>query len=119
MDETQTIGLAELIGRVKQDLLSADSGTPLFSIDEVKLELKVAVTKEGKAGVHVYVVEAGGSAKRDDIQTVTVTMTPLIDKPERMKLLPEDLRNDVLGLSSSVLQAKIHTTVTDGSQINY
>jgi hypothetical protein len=60
----EPIGLSELIGRVKTDLLThqpTDDLPPLFSVDEVKLELKVTVTREVKGGLKVYVIELGGS----------------------------------------------------------
>jgi hypothetical protein len=71
------IGLAELIQEVKRELLAPEIGSPeavpLFSVDDIVLELKVTVHKEAKGGVKVYVVELGGGGSRDDVQTVRVT----------------------------------------------
>ncbi|MFW9259594.1 trypco2 family protein [uncultured Nostoc sp.] len=90
MSEENSIGLAELIEQIKQELLSTEAEgekpIPLFSVDQVSLELQVTARKEGKAGIKVYVVELGGGGSRDDVQKVTVTLTPLLSKEERIAL---------------------------------
>jgi hypothetical protein len=90
MTQENTIGLSELIEKVKSELLlkelEADGTEPLFSVDEVTLELQVTVQKEGKAGLKIYVVEAGGGASRSDVQVVTVKLTPLLSKEERIRV---------------------------------
>lgn len=86
MSQENPLGLAELIEQVKQELLSKrDTTTPLFSVDQVELELQVLIHKEGKAGVKVYVVEAGIAANRDDVQKVKVTLSPLLNKQELLE----------------------------------
>ena len=51
MEQQNTIGLAELIEKVKSELLSEDLGAdgtePLFSVDEVTLELSGHSEKRG------------------------------------------------------------------------
>ena len=42
--------------------------------------------KEGKAGLKVYVVTAGGGLSRSDVQVVTVKLTPLLSKEERIRV---------------------------------
>lgn len=90
MSEENSLGLAELIEHIKQELLSTEAEgekpIPLFSVDQVNLELQVTARKEGKAGIKVYVVELGGGGSRDDVQKVTVTLTPLLSKEERIAL---------------------------------
>ncbi|MFN6567161.1 trypco2 family protein [Dendronalium sp. ChiSLP03b] len=90
MSEENSIGLAELIEQIKQELLSTEAEgekpIPLFSVDQVNLELQVTARKEGKAGIKVYVVELGSGGSRDDVQKVTVTLTPLLSKEERITL---------------------------------
>lgn len=90
MENENPIGLAELIANVKAELLSTegtgDGVPPLFSVDEVILELQVTVHREGKAGVRVWVVEAGGGLARDAVQKVSVTLTPLLSKPDRVDI---------------------------------
>ncbi|HWS82722.1 MAG TPA: trypco2 family protein [Ktedonobacteraceae bacterium] len=84
------IELRELIEQVKEELLSQEMGTnnkvPLFSVDEVELELQVTVCKEGKAGLQIHVIELGGNVSRDDVQVVKVTLSPLLSKEERIRL---------------------------------
>ena len=82
MANDNSIGLSELIKQVKRELLSPDleDDVPLLSVDQVELELQVSVRKEGKAGIKIYVVEIGGGGNRDDVQTVKVTLSPLLSK---------------------------------------
>ena len=102
MAEEKLIGLAELIEQVKRELLPAtsdqqatsdqDTEVPLLSVDTVELELQVTIRKEGKAGLKVYVFEAGGGGSRDDVQKVKVTLSPLLSKEMRLRLLHKKLR---------------------------
>ena len=84
------IGLADLIHKVKQELLIPEApgnAIPFLSVDEVNLELQVTVTKEGEAGVKIWVINAGGNYGRENVQKITVKLTSLISKEERLKLL--------------------------------
>jgi hypothetical protein len=103
-DETKSgIGLAELIAKVKQDLLSAPPGKekepPILFVDSVELELKVTVKLEGSGSVKINVLpwtaggEAGGKISRDDVHTVKVKLSPLFDKAQLVEWY-KDLRSD-------------------------
>lgn len=83
------IGLAELIQQVKKELLTvhpdSENDTPLLSIDSVELELQVTVKKEGGGGIKINVLQFGGGeisgkVNRDDVQKVTVKLSPLVSK---------------------------------------
>lgn len=95
MSENDTIGLAELIDQVKQELLTQRPGSgstvPFFSVDQVTLELKVTVSKAGKAGLRIHVIEVGGNLSREDVHTIQVTLTPLVSKEERIQLYKQYL----------------------------
>ena len=99
-----SIGLAELIQQVKQELLtpSPDSETdiPILAVDSVELELQVKVTNKGDAGIKIYVLEMKGGGSRDDVQKIKVKLSPLLNReqlfalykkqhPERWKKLLE------------------------------
>jgi hypothetical protein len=87
-----SIGLAELIEKVRQELLKppATAGAlPLLSIDEIELEIGVTVNKEANAGISIHVVELGAGVRREDVQTVRVRMTPLLDRNERVAILKQ------------------------------
>jgi hypothetical protein len=90
MPEEKLIGLADLIEQVKRELLPTTSDketeVPFLSVDTIELELQVTVRKEGKAGLKVYVFEAGGGGSRDDVQKVKVTLSPLLSKQMRLNL---------------------------------
>jgi hypothetical protein len=95
---TNQIGLVELVNELKRELLSletdAQENVPLFSVDQVELELQVAVTKEAGGGLLIHVIQLGGRVERQDVQTVKVTLSPLLEKQERLQYLraqhPED-----------------------------
>lgn len=90
MSNLNSIGLAELIEHIKQELLStktdAEKAIPLFSVDQVTWELQVIARKEGKAGIKVFVAELGGKESHNDMQKVTVTLSPLLSKEEQITL---------------------------------
>jgi hypothetical protein len=105
---TQTIGLAEYIEKVKQDLLNeqylSKDKTALLAIEEIEIELTVVATKEGggsgkvsfKLGVPLtgeFGVEAGGEGKltRENAQTLRVKLAPLITKEQILaKMTPAE-----------------------------
>jgi len=98
----ESVGLADLIAKVKQDLLSVAPGgqqePPILFVDSVELELQVTVEREGTAGIKVDVVslggvEAGGSASRADVHTVKVKLSPLFDKAQLLEWY-KDIHSD-------------------------
>ncbi|WP_239335260.1 trypco2 family protein [Frankia sp. CiP3] len=89
------LSLAETMDALRVELAeaaSAGAGSDFqFPVDGVQLEFHVAVKKEStaKAGVKVWVVEAGGSGSlsREEIHTVTVTLGVPVDRHgEPMKI---------------------------------
>lgn len=99
---SQSIGLSELIQKVKQDLLSAVPGesadAPMLFVESVELELKVAVRHEGTTGIKIDVLaigggEVGGTVSQDKTHTVKVKLSPLFDK-ERLLEFYQTLHPD-------------------------
>jgi len=84
--DAKGIGLTELIYQVKKELLSPDSRradpVPLFAVEEIELEIAVAVSREGEAGINIQVLSLGGGVSREDAQTVRVTLKPLQSREE-------------------------------------
>jgi Trypsin-co-occurring domain 2 len=94
--DQSSIGLAEFIQQVKQDLLSVAPGTendaPFLFVESVELELQVTVKRTGKAGakgsVKINVLgtggeisgEVGGDISHDAVHKVKVKLSPLLDK---------------------------------------
>jgi hypothetical protein len=115
MSETHenSIGLADLIEQVKHELTYVDpaqaKAAPVFWVESVELELQVTVKREGKAGIKVYVVEAGGGTSRDEVQKVKVSLTPLLSKEEIRKLyqerFPEKVR-EVAAISLAMMKGQ-------------
>jgi hypothetical protein len=108
-NDNSSIGLAEFIQQVKQDLLSVapgkDKDAPFLFVESVELELQVTVKRTGKAGAKGNIkinvlgtggevgVEAGGDLGRDDVHKVKVKLAPLFDK-ERLMEFYQTLHSD-------------------------
>jgi hypothetical protein len=95
----QDISLQSLIEKVKDELLAPAGGPgyPIFFVEQVELELQVAVTHAGEAGLQISVlqlggVEAGGSVTRERGHTVKITLSPILSREEQRRLLEEDGR---------------------------
>ena len=90
-NDPKPIGLSELIYQVKRELLSSgsreDDPVPLFAVDEIELEVAVTVSREGQAGINIQVLNVGGSASREDAQTVRVKLKPLLSREELLAVL--------------------------------
>lgn len=86
IEETKSIGLAELINQVKRELLTPekrrDDPVPLFAVDEIQLELTVSVNREIDGGINIQVLSLGGVTTNEKAQTARVTLKPLLSKEE-------------------------------------
>jgi hypothetical protein len=96
---TQEISLQKMIDQVKKELLapSASPDYPLLVIDEVELELAVAITQEagGEIGISVLETLSGkvqGDLSRQHSHTVRLTLTPVLSREEIKALLDRDDR---------------------------
>jgi hypothetical protein len=89
----KSIGLAQFIAEVKRELMEplpdGVDRVPLLGVEEINVECKVTLSKQGKAGVNIQVIELGGSTGRDDVQTVSVKLVPLVSRERRLALLDE------------------------------
>ncbi|NET16266.1 MAG: hypothetical protein F6K08_27300 [Okeania sp. SIO1H6] len=112
MSNESSIGLAELIQQVKQELLTqapdSETDIPIFAVDSVELELQVTVKKEGKGGIKIYVLELGGGSSRDDVQKVKVKLSPLLNKEQLLaiykKKYPEHFKDLLINSSDAILK---------------
>lgn len=88
------IGLTELIYQVKRELLQPAEGEedpyPLLVVDEIELEIAIAVTKKGEAGLSIQVLSASGGAERSHADTVRVKLSPILTREERLTELRQD-----------------------------
>lgn len=93
MDESlenteQSIGLSELIEKVKADLLMPPKTEtpPILYVESIDLELQVVFKKDGNTGVKVNVMGFGGTVGSDighqNTQKIKVTLSSLISKEE-------------------------------------
>ncbi len=94
------ITLRKLIDQVRDELLSApqeptpEALYPFLFVEEVELELNVAITAGGKGGgkVSIQIVELGGETaySREQTHRIKVKMTPLLTKDEVRAQLQQD-----------------------------
>ncbi len=84
MNAEKRIGLAELIGDLRKELIKAQrKGSDdeiRFLLDEVEVEVKVTSAKKatGEAGVEFWVVntKAEGEISRESVQTLKLKLKP-------------------------------------------
>lgn len=127
MSNDQPISLSEFIFQVKKDLLekhvSKDDPVPLFAIDEVEVEVSVTASREaeGKAGLNLTILgvglEAGGTGTvgKENVQTVRVTMTPLLSKAEIFEQLPEHIKHEIRRKMPNVMVRGDQTSTPDSA----
>jgi hypothetical protein len=118
----ESIGLAEFIEQVKQDLLSVAPGkekeAPFLFVESVELELQVTVKRTVKTGAKGSLkidvlgsggeigLEGGGDVGRDHVQKVKIKLSPLFDKERLMEFyqtlhseqVPTTVKKSLLGL---------------------
>jgi hypothetical protein len=105
----ESIGLAEFVDQIKRELMrmpdaadskesqgkradGEDAAIRLLMLEEVELQIQVAVSHQGNAGLNIQVLQIGGSAKQDNTHTVKVKLQPLLSHDERIKELQRDPR---------------------------
>ena len=62
-----------------------DETVPLFAIGSVELEISFSVERDAKGGISIQVVQAGVEKRWTDVQTVKVTLEPLVTVEEIRK----------------------------------
>ena len=120
-EENNSVGLAELIEQVKQELLttslSKETDIPFLSVDSIELELQVTIKREGKTGIKIYVLEVGGGAGRDDVQKVKVTLSPLLSKEKLLEDYQSRHPDQMQKLADKSIGA-LFKNVDDGSSLS-
>ncbi len=126
-DKIETIGLAEYIEKIKQDLkqLSAADEEKWLVIDEIEIEFSVVATKEGggsgkfsfKLGVPMVGetgVDVGGEGKlgQEKVQTVRLKLSPLLDKAQIIEGLSDE---QIAGITKAVLASGIRSGGTEAT----
>ncbi|MFI6082926.1 trypco2 family protein [Streptomyces sp. NPDC051217] len=83
-DGAETVGLAEVIGRIREELEEAQRGGRdsrlQFRVERVHVEFSVQVRREGtgKGGLNIGIVtaEAGGTAARESMHRIEIELMP-------------------------------------------
>jgi hypothetical protein len=50
---------------------------PLFAVEEIQIEVAVAVSRSGAGGINIQVFSLDAGVSKEDTQTVRVTLRPL------------------------------------------
>ena len=115
----QSIGLVELIEKVKADLLtrSKSDSAPFLFVDSVELQLQVVVKKDAKTGLKVDVigiggVEGGANVGQQNVQTVKVSLSPLFSKEEIKEYYKTFRPEDVLPSINQSMKGAIKAATT-------
>lgn len=92
MSHNSIIGLAQLIQKVKLDLLAPkDIGEPdLFTVDEIVLEINFTVSGDIDSGFNLGVVTLGSKINEERIQKVTVKLTPIVSKEQLIEKINQN-----------------------------
>ncbi len=100
MADAQPIGLKELIAQIKAELLADhDDEQPLFVVGQVELEISFTVERNVNGGINLHVVQTGGARTSTEVQTVTVTLEPIVT--------PDELRENVTPVQKEAAQKKL------------
>jgi len=81
----KNLGIYEVIQELKKEFAELEKPTASkyrFDIKEVEIELSVAVKRKGKAGINVWIVEAGGEYSSEDIHKIKLKLEPYVDLEE-------------------------------------
>ncbi|MDQ2807445.1 MAG: hypothetical protein M3Z04_11125 [Chloroflexota bacterium] len=90
MADNEMIGIQELISQVKRELLAThDDQHPLFVVGSVELQISFTAERNANGGVDLKIIQAGTSAKTIDVQSVRVTLQPIINLDEVRKGLSD------------------------------
>jgi len=77
-EQKDPIGINEMILRIKEELLSVRDTQPLFKISQVELEISFTVERDAGGGINFQVVRGDVAKTWSEVQTVTVTLDPII-----------------------------------------
>lgn len=133
------IGLSEFITRVKEDLKPTQE-SPIFFLEEVELEIHVAVSKQGslggeikgKADLKINVlgfdflklgeggvgVKTFGELQRQDVHTIKVTLTPIFTKKEIMATFGEEELSQIReGIKKKIMRGGEREEGTDLDEV--
>ncbi|NEP80777.1 MAG: hypothetical protein F6K39_22955 [Okeania sp. SIO3B3] len=110
--DNESIGLAELIEKVKAELLNYPKNPRFLFVDNVELELQVVVRKDAKTGLKIDVLGIGGAkvgadVEQRNIQRVKVSLSPVFTKEE----LKEYCQKEVPEFYKSMFHESVGATI--------
>jgi len=105
MSSETSIGLNDLIEKIKQELKFSHTDTDLFFVEEVNLEINFVVSGDIKSGFNVGIVTLGSDINEQRVQKIAVKLTPIISKDElRERISSKDIDTILASSSKSLLK---------------
>ncbi|MCH7647893.1 MAG: hypothetical protein IIA83_04725 [Thaumarchaeota archaeon] len=77
-----SLGIASILDSLKKEFNEIEEaskgkvGKYGFDVKGIELELQFTVSKKGKAGVNIWVVELGGEYAKEELQTIKIKLDP-------------------------------------------
>jgi hypothetical protein len=93
-----SLGLKELIRKIKQELLESNDSEPkIFLVGPIDLEISFTVEWNARGGVTLSVVDAGADRKSGKVHTVKIRLEPLMTIEQlRQRVLPRLSEQELL-----------------------
>lgn len=83
------VTLRDLVDQVKEELKKGTDNpdAPLFFVEKVEIQVSVKAVKKATGGVSLQVVNIGGDVSKENTNTITVKLTPIIPVEQLRELL--------------------------------
>jgi hypothetical protein len=92
MTKKHLLGLVDLINQMKNELLNSENKVEInmFCIDEIILEVNFTISGDIESGFDLGVVTLGSTVNEEQVQKVTVKLTPLVSKNQLIDEINKD-----------------------------
>lgn len=97
---TKKLGISEVLDSLKKEFSDIEKasegkeGKYGFDVESIVLEIQFTATKVGKGGVNFAVVQAGGEYSKEEVQKITLELSPyVIDKELKFNPQKSDYEN--------------------------
>lgn len=94
-----TLGINELISKIKQDLLHQSNNNELFFVEEINLEISFVISGDIDSGFNLGVVTLGSDISEERTQKVNIKLTPILSKDKVLEGLSKE-RSKIIDSSS-------------------
>lgn len=112
MDKNKSLGISDVLDRLKNEFeqiekASEGKGKYGFDVKKIELELQFTVTKIGKGGINLAIVQAGGEYDKEEIQKISIQLDPYkITETSNEPIILKRARSDISLRRSIALKRK-------------